>query len=64
MNSFDFVYMSIYRGALREGAPEPIAKDAAVVGLEKYKKGTFEKASRLIEDQNKKAKADRKKEPA
>lgn len=44
----DFVYFAILKGALAEGATERIAKDEAMLGLENFKKGKFDKAINLI----------------
>lgn len=39
----DFVWDNIYKGALKGGAKDRFAKDAAVQGLEDYKKGKYKK---------------------
>lgn len=44
----DFVYLQVYRGALKAGARESIAKDHAVRALDAYRKGKFSKALDLI----------------
>lgn len=59
----DFVYMSIYRGALKVGAFERLAKDHAVMGLEDYKRGRFDKVINLINKRIQDAKKDSKYEP-
>lgn len=56
MTPHDMVYSAIYKGALRAGAQEKQAKDQAIIGLEKYKKGKFKKPIDLIEEQIKLAK--------
>jgi len=58
MNMEDFVYNSIYKGALKVGAPERAAHDHAVMGLDDFKKNKFSgrKASSLIEERIKQAK--------
>jgi len=52
MNISDFVFNSIYRGALKGGASEHSAHSHAVMGLDDFKKGKFPnvKASKLIND--------------
>ena len=54
----DFVFNSIYKGALKVGALEKAAHDHAVMGLDDFKKNKFvgRKASSLIEDRIKQAK--------
>lgn len=49
MKANDVVYDQIYRGALKAGARERAALDAAVTGLEDFKKNRFKKPSQLIE---------------
>ncbi len=56
----DFVYMAIYRGALKVGATDRLAKDHAIMGLEDYKKGKFDKAINLINDRIQRAKKESK----
>lgn len=56
MNPQDFVFMSIYKGSLKDGASERAAKDSAVDGLNKYKSGRFTKASGLIQEKIREAK--------
>ncbi|MFL0802418.1 MAG: hypothetical protein K6L81_01785 [Agarilytica sp.] len=61
MTHADFIYMSIYRGALKEGAVERMAKDAAQMGLDDWKKNKIgEKVSDLIKQRIAKAKRDSK----
>jgi hypothetical protein len=60
MNPSDFIYVQIYRGAIRAGAKEPKAKDNAIAGLEEWKKGKFKKPSMLIEQRIKQAKRESK----
>lgn len=38
----------VYKGSLKEGCAESIAKDAAVMALQKYKNNQFTKVSTLI----------------
>ncbi len=52
----DFIYNSIYKGALAQGAKEKAARDCAIMGLDDYKKGKFTgRASKLIESRIKEA---------
>lgn len=60
MNGRDFIFNEIYKGALRAGACERFAHDAAVTGLDAYKKNNFKKAHKLVAD--KIAEAKRRKE--
>jgi hypothetical protein len=39
MNTHDFIYSQIYKGALKAGAKERQALNAATMGLEAFKKG-------------------------
>lgn len=50
MQPNDFVYQSIYRGAIKSGAAEKSAKDHAIMGLEDCMRNRFKKASELIEE--------------
>lgn len=38
----DFVFNQIYKGALKEGASDRNANNAAVMGLDRYKKGRYQ----------------------
>lgn len=49
MNAKDLVYMETYRGCLKAGCTESVAKDTAVLTLQKYKNNQFAKVSKLIE---------------
>ena len=48
MTHFDLVYNEIYKGCLKAGCSEHSSKDAAQMGLQKYKNHQFTKATRLI----------------
>jgi len=48
MNAFDMVYTEVYRGCLKAGCNESVAKDTAVQTLQKYKNNQFSKVSTLI----------------
>lgn len=50
MNVNDFIYDQILKGALRAGAGQAEAKNAASWGLECYKKGRYGKAKDLVSD--------------
>ena len=50
MTPEDYIYSQIYKGALEAGASERSAKDHAVMGLEKWKNGKFDKSSQLISE--------------
>ena len=53
----DFIYDAVLNGCLREKVDINIAKDAAMMASEKYKKGKYEgKPSKLIETSIKQAK--------
>lgn len=56
MNEADFIYDQIYKGALRAGAREHSAKNAAVIGLSEYRKNRFKNISALVESMIKNAK--------
>ena len=58
MQPNDFVYMQIYKGAMKAGATERAAKDHAVMGLNEYKSNRFgqKKVSGLIDWHIKQAK--------
>lgn len=56
VNKNDFVYMQIYKGAMKAGASEYSSHRAAVTGIEDYKKNKFKKAIDLIEQKIKEAK--------
>lgn len=57
MTPHDFVFNSIYKGALNEGVGERIAHEEAIMGLEQYKKNQFaRKAAAVITDRIKLAK--------
>lgn len=56
MSQQDFVWIQIYKGALKAGSSERYAKDQAQVGLDEYKKNKFDrKVSHLIEKRIKNA---------
>ena len=46
----DMVYYSIYKGSKAEGVDELTAKDAAIMGLQRYKNGQYASPSKLIKD--------------
>ena len=50
MTPSDLVYLEIYKGCLKVGCAEFIAKNAAIDGLKKYKNNQFTKPSKLILD--------------
>lgn len=50
MGPNDFIYQSIYKGCLSQKVNEGVARDAAVMGLDAYKKGKFKSAKLLIND--------------
>ena len=53
MTPADFVYNSIYKGALALKVSETVAKNHAVMGLDRYKKNKFQKnkVDLLIKDE-------------
>ena len=52
----NFVFDQIYKGSINGGATERNAHNAAVIGLEEYKKGRYaRKVSSLIQDKIKQA---------
>lgn len=52
----DFVYMSIYRGAISRGAAESVARHRAQIGSENFRKNKFTgKAVNYIEQEIKEA---------
>jgi diphthamide biosynthesis methyltransferase len=59
----DLVYNSIYKGSKAEGVDELTAKDAAIMGLQKYKNGQYVTPSKLIKDAIVQAKKNRLKKP-
>lgn len=56
MNWNDFIYTQVYKGCLKEGIPENLAKDCAVMTLQSYKNNQFQKPSKLVEQAIKDAK--------
>lgn len=56
MNNIDYLYNEIYEGALRAGALEPSAKNAAETGLREYKKNRYKSINKLVEEMVKNAK--------
>ena len=56
MNPSDFIFSQVYRGALSEKVNERIAKDHAVMALNKFKKGQFKKPVELIKESIRQAK--------
>jgi hypothetical protein len=62
MQPRDFVYNSIYKGALRLSASERRAHEAAVTGLDAYKKCRYKKPSQMIDARIKQAVAETKKD--
>lgn len=48
MKPNDFIFNEVYRGAIKGGAKEPIAKDQAVQAMDDYAKGKFKKPLDLI----------------
>jgi diphthamide biosynthesis methyltransferase len=59
----DLVYNSIYKGSKAEGVDELTAKDAAIMGLQKYKNGQYVTPSKLVKDAIVQAKKNRLKKP-
>lgn len=60
MQPNDFVFLQIYRGAIKAGAKERAAKDHAIMGSEDFRRNSFKKASHLIEERIKAAKRESK----
>jgi len=52
----DFVFNSIYKGALKAGVEEHVAHRHAVMGADDYAKNRFKKVIELIDDRIKQAK--------
>lgn len=50
MTPNDFVYLQIFKGALKSGSSERIAKEEAVLGLEEYKKSKIGKSVSVLID--------------
>ena len=50
MSPNDLVFNETYKGCLKAGCNERLAKDTAISTLQKYKKGQFSKASKLISE--------------
>ena len=48
MNAIDTVYMETYKGCLKIGCNESLAKNTAINTLQKYKNNQFTKVSKLI----------------
>ena len=48
MNAIDMVYNETYKGCLKAGCDEVLAKNTAVATLQKYKNNQFTKVSKLI----------------
>jgi len=48
MNPNDLVYKEVYKGCLKAGCDERLAKDTAVMTLQKFKNNQFTKATKLI----------------
>lgn len=59
MNEQDYIYEQIYKGALKAGASDRAALQAATTGLQKYKNNQFKKASSLIIEKIKEAVKDK-----
>lgn len=57
MTPNDIVYNEVYKGCIRAGVAEYIAKDTAVMALQKFKNNQFDKPSKLIEKSIKDAKS-------
>ena len=49
MTAGDLVYMEVYKGCLKQGCSESIAKNTAVQTLQKFKNNQFTKVSKLIQ---------------
>ena len=59
----DFVYSQVYKGCLKQGVRESIAKDSAVMAVDSFKKNKFKKkVSDLIESSIKAAKTSEKRQ--
>lgn len=52
MNTTDFVYNQVYKGALNQGVHESVALQYALIALDKYKKSNIGgvKVSKFIKD--------------
>ena len=50
MSPEDFVYTQIYKGCMAEKVNERIAREHAQMGLDKFKKNKFAKASAMIKE--------------
>lgn len=48
MTPSDFVFNTVYKGAIAKGANERRAKDAAVSALQKFKRSDFKKINDLV----------------
>lgn len=46
----DFIYNQVLKGALSKGASQSESRNWAMIAQERYKKGQFKKASKLIEE--------------
>jgi len=55
MKPNDFIFNSVYRNAIKQGAKEPIAKDCAITAMRLYKTNQFKKAGDMIDKQIKEA---------
>lgn len=51
----DFIYNTIFRAALKVGTASQ-AKNAAVIGLERYKRNQYKTVTKLVEEMIKNAK--------
>lgn len=56
MNPKNLIYDAIYKGALNAGASERAAFDAAVMGLDAFRKNKFKSPSALVAEKIKEAK--------
>ena len=55
----DFVYNSIYKGCKAEKVDELASKDAAIMGLQKFKNGQYSTPIKLINESITQAKKNR-----
>jgi len=55
----NYIYDSIFKQCLSIGIKASIATNAATIGVDKFRKGRFKKASKLVDECVKDAKAGR-----
>lgn len=48
MNPNDLIYNEVYKGCLKAGCDELLAKNTAITTLQKYKNGQYVKPSKLV----------------